>query len=270
MSSKARNKKIKSANGNGKLRQNISIIHWNMGSKAWQNKKTEIELVIMQQNPDIFIISEANLKNQLSENERGIPGFKLVLPKTAEARDMIRIVMLIREGIQYELLSDYMDTIVASIWIKIGAKGRKPLALAGIYREHRYLEQGPNDTSHSDQAQLDRWVKFVDTWTLAATRYDVMVLGDTNVDKFKWNQSEGLQTKLIDKVKDEVESIGFVQMVEGATRSWSNQPDSQIDQCWLNAPIRLVHHKNLVRAFSDHNLIVTLVRTRDRLKTVKL
>ena len=47
---------------------------------------------------------------------------------------MMRIVMLVREGIQYEVLTDYMDTIVASIWIKIGAKGRKPLALAGIYR----------------------------------------------------------------------------------------------------------------------------------------
>ena len=80
------------------------------------------------------------------------------------------------------------------------------------------------------------------------------------------NQSEGLLTKLIDKVKDEVETIGFVQLVEGATRSWSNQPDSLIDQCWLNAPIRLVHHKNLVRAFSDHNIIVTLVRTKDRLE----
>ena len=39
MSSKKRNKLQRSMNGNGALRQNVSIIHWNLGSKTWLRKK---------------------------------------------------------------------------------------------------------------------------------------------------------------------------------------------------------------------------------------
>ena len=73
-SNKLRNKERRSEHGNGKMRNNIKILHWNMGPKFWNNKKEEIEAVILEHFPDLLIISEANLLLSLNDQERGIPG----------------------------------------------------------------------------------------------------------------------------------------------------------------------------------------------------
>ena len=70
-----------------------------------------------------------------------------------------------------------MDNLVAAIWIKVGTRGRRPMILAAIYREHQLIfQQGPNDTGLPHK-QLERWTKFVNTWTRAAARGDVTVIG---------------------------------------------------------------------------------------------
>ena len=48
-----------------------------------------------------------------------------------------------------------MDTEVASVWIKIGARGRKPVILSGIYRQHRFLFK-ETEESASDRSQQRR------------------------------------------------------------------------------------------------------------------
>ena len=266
LSNKQRNKICKCYNGNGKIRQNLTVIHWNMGSRGWINKKEEIELVILQHHPDIYIITEANMKGTLSEEERDIPGYYQVLPRTIEARSLVRIVMLVKEGVEVETLKNLMTDDVASIWVKVGTKGRRPITIGAMYREHRYLEQGPDSDSETDLRQLQRWNNFIEMWRKAARRMDVMVMGDLNLDYLKWTAPTGLHAKMIDRVKIDIETEGFFQVVEGFTRSWNNQPDTLIDHCWLNVPAKVIYHRNLVRASSDHNMILVSLRTKDRVE----
>ena len=80
LSNKIRNRIIKMVNGNGSMCQNVTVLHWNLGSKLWQRKVIEIEAVTIQYSPDIFVISEANLLETLSESERKIPGYRIILP----------------------------------------------------------------------------------------------------------------------------------------------------------------------------------------------
>ena len=70
--------------------------------------------------------------------------------------------------------------------------------------------------------------------------------------------------KMVDRTKTVIETIGFQQIVEGVTRSWNTQPDSNIDHIWMNKPSRLVFYRNIVRAYSDHNLILFAIRTMDK------
>ena len=56
-SNKDRNKQVKIKNGNGKVNKNLSVIQWNMGSKSWDKKITEIEAVILEYKPDLFAIT---------------------------------------------------------------------------------------------------------------------------------------------------------------------------------------------------------------------
>ena len=132
-----------------------------MGSRAWERKKAEIEAVVQQHNPDIFIISELNMKACLTDAEKNIAGYNMIIPRTVEARRLVRIVMLVKSDMEVKVLKEYMDTDVAAIWVKIGARGRKPMVLGGVYREFQYLEQGQPNPSSSDRQQVVRWFKFI-------------------------------------------------------------------------------------------------------------
>ena len=67
-----------------------------------------------------------------------------------------------------------------------------------------------------------------------------MVFGDLNLDHARWATPEAGHEKMIDRVKTEIEILGFHQMVAGITRSMKGQPDSLLDHCWLNEPSRLI------------------------------
>ena len=52
---------------NGNLKNNIKILHWNLGNKHWKRKINEIELLVNERKPDIVLISEAYI---FTENEK--------------------------------------------------------------------------------------------------------------------------------------------------------------------------------------------------------
>ena len=209
MSGKLGNKTVKMEHGNGSQRQNISVIHWNMGSRFWTRKKEEVEAVLLQYSPDIFIISESNLLESINDYERAVPGYKILLPKTVEVQDVSRIVMLVREEMEVKIMEEYMDNTIASIWIKVGSKGRRPLLIGAIYREFRYIRQNQEDDSWTLQRQIERWETFVEKWRKAARRNDVMVIGDVNLDYSKWTNPDFGSARMVDKVKDTIETFGI-------------------------------------------------------------
>ena len=250
-------------NRNNKVRKTLKIIHWNMGPKYWQRKIEEIEAVILQYNPDVFVISEANLLNSLPDNEKGITGYRQILPLTTTVQTVARLVLLVREELQVKITEEFMDTEISTVWIKIGSTGRKPVYLSGIYREHRFLFQ-QTDESASDRSQTARWNKFIDAWKRAATgNKNVIVIGDTNLDFLRWNDPDPNKVTMVEKTKSEIEMSGFTQIVQNFTRSWPGQPNSLIDQCWLNCPNKLQYIKNVPRTFSDHNMLLLSIMMKE-------
>ena len=92
-----------------KLRQNLTAIHWNMGSKNWDKKLLEIQVVIQEFDPDILIISEANMKLSLPAKLKEVEGYYMILPKTVQIQNHARLVMLIRDELEVKVLDDLMD-----------------------------------------------------------------------------------------------------------------------------------------------------------------
>ena len=70
---------------------------------------------------------------------------------------------------------------------------------------------------------------------------------------------------MVDNVKEDIKILGFQQMVSGTTRTWKDAPDSLLDHIWMNRAARLIFYRNIVRTFSDHNLILMSYRTKDRI-----
>ena len=153
LSNKRRNKEVKSKNGNGDNRQNITILHWNLGSRMWHRKTLEIEAAILQYSPDVFVITEANLLKTLQEDKRKIPGYSLILPKILPDQVIYKIAVLIREGVNVEILDELNVEQVAAVWLKLGSRGRKPMIVGCIYREFQYIHQvNPDDSGSGRQS----------------------------------------------------------------------------------------------------------------------
>ena len=220
LSNKVRNKLQRSKNGNGTMRQNVSIIHWNLEAKMWPRKKLEIEAVILQYVPDIFVISEVNLLKTLSDEERMISGYRILTPEITGNQNLFRLVVLVKETIDVKVIEELNDNRLSAMWLKVGARGRRPMIIGAIYREFRYIHLNLSDDSASEQQQLSRWNMIIEKWKAAARMGDVTVIGDLNIDFRKWGSPDPRVEKLVDRVKLEVETLGFLQMVEGMTRSW--------------------------------------------------
>ena len=80
----------------------------------------------------------------------------------------------------------------------------------------------------------------------------------------KWNVDNYRLKKMVQTVKDEIETLGFCQLVENFTRHWPGKPSSIIDHIWTNSPSSFMSTRNIVRSYSDHNLLSSIIRTRDR------
>ena len=55
---------------------------------------------------------------------------------------------------------------------------RKSLLVGAAYREHRYIHLEEDEDSWTDQRQIERWMKFVETWRRAATGNEAVLIGD--------------------------------------------------------------------------------------------
>ena len=106
LSSKMRNIIVRARNGNrGGIRQTIKLIHWNMGNGWWEGKIAEIEAAIIDFDPDLFFITEANLRADIPSESSQIEGYEMVFPETMESQGYARIMLLIKEGIKYKKLT---------------------------------------------------------------------------------------------------------------------------------------------------------------------
>ena len=147
----------------------------------------------------------------------------MLLPLTNQVQKIARLVILVKAGVKVEVQNQYMDSQIAAVWMKFGARGKKPLLLSGIYREHIYLFQ-ETDISASDRSQLNRWNRFINSWTRAAANHNVVVIGDTNIDFLKWDSPDPTKLKLVELMKDEIEMAGFHQVVQGENQILARCP----------------------------------------------
>ena len=224
-----------------------------------------IEALLLEKQPDLLFVSEANLMASLPMEERKIRGYDLHLPSTMTKHKYARIVLLVKEGIDIKIHRGMMHVDVAVIWASIKTKNRSSMIIGGIYREHRLLLKGRNNDSKTEAAQLERWNLFLEGWKLAAKKKMCLLIGDTNLDYYRWDNPDACHTKMVQRTKDVLEAAGHVQIIRGVTRCWPGQADSLVDQCWVNRPNRIISHQNQVRSSSDHNNISVLVRTKDRM-----
>ena len=262
VSNKARNKTKKCTNGN--IKSNLRVTHWNAGNKLWKNKRLEIIQILEDRKSDVMFVSEANIYMEDDNSETCIPGYQLIPSNSMETLGYSRMVAIVKERINVEVVPQWMDQQVACVWLKFLKKGGKKLYVAGIYREHKLLNQVQPNLTDAMDLQTDRWEKFVRSWEAANRSGEVIVVGDTNLDELKWATPDPINVDMVNIIKSRIETLGFIQLIKGVTRCWPNQRDSLIDKIWINCNDRIVSTENIVNGITDHNIIEVVFKIKGK------
>ena len=254
-----------SLNGNGKGNQSYKIVHWNGGARLWQNKILDLQLLLNNKRPDLCFVTETNLWKDCPDHERHLAGHRLIYPKTIETMDHARIMLVIRDDLEIEVLDKYMDGETATIWVRLGSTKRNSITVGGIYREFHQLGQDVNGSSglENQKAQEERWKKIVKNWRLAGRNGSCVTIGDMNLDQLKWNTPDTNQEKMVELVQQVVETEGWVQLIKNFTRTWPGHSDSLLDHIWVNCPNKVISYDNTVNSASDHNVIEVTMANKD-------
>ena len=264
-SAKIRNSEVRAKNGNGKT-SIVKVINWNLGNRLWRNKTVDICHLVSEYNPDIVILSEANLHFDDDPQCINIPNYKINTAKDFETSGHARLVVLTRQDLNYKLMEEKMNLETPSIWIKLPRRGQKPFILGAYYREHKLFNQPQPNLSGEQRLQRQRWSKFLDQWCDIQPGTDAMIAGDLNLDYLKWISPEQRHLYMVEDVKNRVETMGFTQQVKGPTRFWVNTVPSLLDQVWTNNPVKIIFCKNHSRPVADHNMVETSVRLKGNIR----
>ena len=257
---KTRNKEIKIKNGNRKETFNLKITNWNLGPRLWVNKVADISHMVTDFKPDIAVITEANLYSTDDPHRVNITDYNITTTKDFSKFGISRLVVLTRKNLNFTIMEDKMEQDVSTIWIKIPRTGMKSFYMCAIYREHKLLNRP--GTNLSGNFQLDRWDKTLAQWTSIKGGDEVLTTGDLNIDYLRWDNPDQEHRRLVDRTKDNIETLGFAQLVSGPTRFWPNTNPSLIDQVWCNHPEKIKSCKNITRPVADHNLVEVVVNLR--------
>ena len=103
--------------------------------------------------------------------------------------------------------------------------------------------------------QEDRWSRIVSRWRRLSYNNNCVVVGDLNLDHIKWTSPELIHEKMVDEMKTHIETSGFIQLVQGFTRTWRSQTDSLLDHAWSNCSEKISKIYNDTNGASDHNVV---------------
>ena len=255
LSRKKLNKLARAITGN-RSNRGIKLAHWNAGSAHLCNKIDEIEQVVADLHPHVLGISEANFKKSHSLDDVQIQDYDIVLSKTLENERLgvSRVVCYKHQSLVGKVREDLMDDKFSSIWLELGLPRKKKFLVCQLYREWQYLGQA-DTSSRSIPEQLARWTIFLDQWQRAlAGGKEVIVMGDFNLNHFKFTDAGQLQP-LVDLLIADIYPHGVHQCVQGATHSWPGQTDSCIDLIFTNTPDKIGPAHAQVRGSSDHRIV---------------
>ena len=251
---------------NGNIRRNgIKLCHWNKGPGFLATKANEIENIINGYHPSILGISESNFHSNHDVQDVQIENYDLYFAKTLQNPqfNVSRIAVYVQKYLIVKVREDLMNDTFESVWLEVGLPRQKKILVCNIYRQWQFLKQGDDRSSLTVDAQLVRFVSFLDQWERAlSSGREFCVLGDFNLNFLDFgrhnlpanSQSTRLRP-LITALFDRIIPHGFVQMVPDFTRTWANQTPSGLDHFWTNRPEKLSEVRAQWAGGSDHKLI---------------
>ena len=258
------NFKAKYKHGNKQtVKRGIKSMHLNI--RSLRNKLFEIKNVIKEHGPHILGLSEAQLKNnggQYDENELKIPGYSILFPKSWASHGFARVLVYVKNTVEYEQVRELEDDLVQSVWLKASFKGQKKIFFCHCYREHTSTM---GNTIRAQRSSLEILLAQWEAATLfgnPAQPNETHVCGDMNLDCLggKWLRPDYSLLSLSKLVQVACSISNFTQLVTSPTRSQYNSVKrvtdiSCIDHVYCNSKFRCSEVSVIPFGNSDHDIL---------------
>ena len=235
------------------------------------SKLTEIKLFIQKHSPHTFAIVESNIhasyshikrRNTFNTNEihskLHIDGYKIELPDTWTHFGQARLLVYVREDVNYKRQKMPKDMDLPNVTLEIGLGREKKTLVNYFYREWT----GGVSGEKSQASQINRLLRQISYWrTLYAQDRDVVCMGDANLCSLSWldNDYEASKKVLANCVQEHLLEESSYQIVEDFTRSEmtrNGMSRSCIDHIYTNAPGKCDKPKVESAGDSDHLAVV--------------
>ena len=236
----------------GNKRQGMKLVHWNKGSSFLENKIDEIQALIQQHKPHVLGLSEANLFKNHDMSKVKVPDYELYhCPSLNDpSLHVSRVVVYTHSSLVVKVREDLMHEKISAVWLEVGLPHKRKILVCNAYREWGYMNQS-DKSSHSRTAQLERWKLFINMWEKALKEdKEVLVLGDMNINSFKWMDSDLPQKPLVELLFEKIIPLGVSQQV-----SVSTHRDSCLDHIYTNNAPKLSNVTAQRNGGSDHKVI---------------
>ena len=269
--STSNNKTIRIINGNGRKGYNIGL--WNCrrglisGDKQASTKMVEVKQFLEKKSLHLLCLVESDLHSSISRYIRrntlttddvhrvlGVPGYRIILPKSWQVHGQARVMLLAKEELNVgvrDIGTENSD--LPTISCEIGFAREKKTIVNFCYREFTSGVSGLDD-NHS---QVERWSRQLRIWkVLFSGTKDVICMGDINLCARRWLDEDFKNKELSDMVQTFMLESASTQLVKENTRSEVVQGGavsaSCIDHCYTNSPEKVSKPELVAVGSSDH------------------
>ena len=258
-------------------RLGYKLAQWNcrkglLGNNNFDSTKlTEIKLFIEKHNPHSLGIIESDIHSTNSRVQRRstystkevltklhIDGYKIELPDTWDDFGQARILVYVRNDVNYKRQRMPQNTDLPNITLEIGLGREKKTIVNYFYREWTSGVSGED----SQASQIQRLTRQRDYWrSLYAQNRDVICMGDANLCALSWHENNYDVSKkvLANLVQDHLLEESSYQIVEEFTRSEMSRNGlsrSCLDHIYTNSPVKCDKPKVESAGDSDHLAVI--------------
>ena len=120
------------------------------------------------------------------ENNLGIPGYKVLLPKSWEVHGQARVLLYAKDELQVKIRDlEKQNSDLQNITCEISLGREKKTVVSYFYRDFTGGVSGLRDLA----AQVKRWTRQTRLWkNISKGNKDVLCLGDANLCAERWNE----------------------------------------------------------------------------------
>ena len=191
----------------------VNICCWNI-RRGLIIREEELKSLAHKNSLKIIFLVETDTYAVNVEEDFKIQGFKTLVQKKEKLSDVTRIICLIDENLQDNIIvrSDLSTNEFPSLWVELENNSGKNIICGGFYRE--WSPKGDK----SIDAQVKAMQKFTNQIE-AATQENksIVILGDANLCNMKWDCPGFLHKKISDELRETLMQCGLITLQLGIT-----------------------------------------------------